>query len=157
MRKRIIDTTPTPTPTESSQHNWLKLEELATVEVSSEDPAFPVENVFGESRTGWRAAGTGQQVLRLIFDAPTNLSHIQLAFSETAVERTQEFTLRWEHDNAPAREIVRQQWGFSPQGSTSEIEDYSVDLQAVRILELTIKPDLSPERAVASLVHWRVA
>jgi hypothetical protein len=54
------------------------------------------------------------------------------------------------------REIVRQQWSFSPQGSTSEIEDYQVNLDTVSILELAIKPDLTPDNAFATLARWRM-
>jgi hypothetical protein len=41
------------------------------------------------------------------------------------------------------REIVRQQWSFYPQGSTTEIEDYQVNLDSVSVLELALKPDLT--------------
>jgi len=54
------------------------------------------------------------------------------------------------------REIVRQQWSFSPQGSTTEIEDYQVNLDTVSILELAIKPDLTPDNAFATLTRWRM-
>ena len=47
----------------------------------------------------------------------------------------------------PLFEIVLQQWSFSPQGSTSEIEDYQVNLGSVSILELAIKLDLTPDNA----------
>jgi hypothetical protein len=56
----------------------------------------------------------------------------------------------------PLFEIVRQQWSFSPQGSTSEIEDYQVNLGSVSILELAIKPDLTPDNAFATLARWRM-
>jgi hypothetical protein len=56
----------------------------------------------------------------------------------------------------PLFEIVRQQWSFSPQGSTSEIEDYQVNLGSVSILELAIKPDLTPDNAFATLATWRM-
>ena len=56
----------------------------------------------------------------------------------------------------PFREIVRQQWSFSPQGSTSEIEDYRVNLDSVSVLELALKPDLTPANACATLVSWRM-
>ena len=52
--------------------------------------------------------------------------------------------------------IVRQQWNFSPAGSTTEIEGYVVELEAVSGLELTIQPDLSRREAVATLVSWRM-
>jgi len=45
----------------------------------------------------------------------------------------------------PFSEIVASQWSFSPQGSTSEIEDYQVNLATVSILELAIKPDSPPD------------
>jgi hypothetical protein len=56
----------------------------------------------------------------------------------------------------PFREIVRQQWSFSPQGSTSETEDYQVNLDSVSILELALKPDLTPANACATLASWRM-
>jgi len=40
----------------------------------------------------------------------------------------------------PLTEIVRQQWTFSPLGSTSEVEDYQVELKNLCFLELTLKP-----------------
>jgi outer membrane receptor protein involved in Fe transport len=40
----------------------------------------------------------------------------------------------------PEKKIVRQQWNFSPAGSTTEIEDYAVDLDGVSVLELAIQP-----------------
>ena len=49
---------------------------------------------------------------------------IWLRFVETATERTQEFTLRYrELGGSAVKEIVRQQWNFSPAGSTAETED----------------------------------
>jgi len=52
---------------------------------------------------------------------------------------------------------VRQQWNFSPTGSTTEIEHYVVDLDAVSVLELAIRPDLHRPEAVATLAWWRLA
>ena len=66
-----------------------------------------------------------------------------IEFSETEIERTQEFTLRWSAGTGtgtPSKQIVRQQWNFSPHGSTREIEDYQVSLENVSLLELMIKP-----------------
>jgi hypothetical protein len=45
-----------------SDHGWLDLEQIATVEATSEDPAFPIESVFGSrDGPGWRAAAKGEQ------------------------------------------------------------------------------------------------
>jgi hypothetical protein len=64
-----------------------------------------------------------------------------LEFSEPEFERTQEFVLCWSDGTAgPFREIVRQQWNFSPHGATKEIEDYQFRLENVLALELIIKP-----------------
>ncbi len=138
---------------------WLDLEQLARVEVTSEDADFPVEAVFAfGTGSGWRAAGGGRQTIRLIFREPQPIHRIHLEFSETELTRLQEFTLRWAAaQDGSFKEIVRQQWNFSPQGATSETEDYQVDLAGVSVLELTLNPDLSGGTAVASLVKWRVA
>jgi len=156
MRKLIKpDTSNTPP---RSQGEWLDLEEIATVEVTSEDPNFPIESALGARQgPGWRAAGPGKQIIRIVFDNPRTLRRIRLEFSETEVERTQEFTLRWSQAGGPFREIVRQQWNFSPQGSSSEAEDYQVQLENVLVLELTLRPDLTPDTAYATLAAWRVS
>jgi hypothetical protein len=75
-------------------------------------------------------------------DEPKDLRRIWLRFSEQQVERTQQFTLRWaDSQTGPFREIVRKQWNFNPRSSTTEVEDYKVDLHHVLALELIIDPD----------------
>jgi hypothetical protein len=157
MRKRITGPRHIRTGGESDQ-GWLDLERMATVEVTSEDSSFPIESAFGsDDGPGWRASQQGEQQIRIIFDRPVPLRRIQLRFHEAESERTQEFTLRWSPaEGGPATEIVRQQWNFSPAGSTTEIEDYVVHLDAVSVLELAIQPDLSRRDAVATLASWRV-
>ena len=142
----------------TSDEGWLILDRLATVEVTSEQEAFPIESVFaGNGREGWRASGAGEQVIRLVFDRPVSVDRIQLRFEERDAERTQEFTLSWCPSMGGCREIVRQQWTFSPNGSTREIENYEVNLAGVRVLELSIKPEISGGNALASLAAWRIA
>ena len=142
-----------------SDHGWLDLGHIATVEVSSEDPSFPIESVFSPNEgPGWHASKGGEQQIRIIFDEPLTLHHIQLQFVERDFERTQEFTVRWSSaEGGPTKEIVRQQWNFSPTGSTSAVEDYDVSLEGVSVLELAIKPDLTRGEAAATLAAWRVA
>jgi hypothetical protein len=55
------------------------------------------------------------------------------------------------------REIVRQQWNFSPPDSIRETEDYTVELSDVTILDLIIVPDSSGGEARASLASLRLA
>ena len=114
MRKRLITTTSQDAP--HFDEGWLDLDSAAMVEVTSEEKDYPVESalVSGEMR-GWRAADSGTQTIRLIFDQPQNLTRIALVFEESETERTQEFVLRWSPDGGRSfREIVRQQWNFSP-------------------------------------------
>jgi len=105
-----------------SEGEWLDLDKIARVEVTSEDPHFPIEYALAaDGGPGWRAAETGEQIIRIIFDAPRTLHRIKLEFSETEVARTQEFTLRWSAEiDGPFTEIVRQQWNFNPQGQPAK-------------------------------------
>ena len=67
-------------------------------------------------------------------------------------ERTQEFVSRWSGDGGRSfREIVRQQWNFSPPNSIREVEEYRVERSDVTVLELVIVPDISRGAARASL------
>jgi hypothetical protein len=157
VRKSVIDPATVHSNSRAEQE-WFELEEMAKVEVTSEDPSFPVESALVSGKgPGWRAAHRGKQTLRIMFDKPTRLRRIRLEFSETEITRTQEFTIQWAAEpGGPFREVVRQQWSFSPQGSTSEIEDYQVSLDNVSVLELEVKPDLTPANACATLASWRM-
>ncbi len=157
MRKRIVGAHHAQQGGQSDK-GWLDLEQIATVEVTSEDPRFPIENAFGsDDGPGWRASEGGEQQIRIIFDKPVSIHWIELRFHEVDYERTQEFILRWSSESGgSSTEIVRQQWNFSPTGSTKEIERYVVDLDAVLVLELAIRPDLRRPEAVASLASLRL-
>ena len=157
MRKRLI--TPIPQDAPSLDEGWLNLDGVAVVEVTSEEKEYPVESalVSGEMR-GWRAADSGTQTIRLIFDEPQRLTRIALVFEETETERTQEFVLRWSPDGGRSfREIVRQQWNFSPPNAIREVEEFQVALSAVTVLELVIVPDISRGAARASLKSLRLS
>jgi hypothetical protein len=156
MQKRLVGTPEQATVTEE---NWLDLDAMAAVELTSEDPACPVEGaLLPNGQSGWRAAEPGSQSIRLLFHQPQRVRRILLRFEEPAAERTQEFALRWSPDGGrSSRDIVRQQYTFSPTGSTSEVEDLNVDLPSVTSLELTIIPDQGRGQAYASLAEWRLA
>lgn len=157
MRKRLI--TPTPEHIWTRCENWLDVEHAAAVEVTSEDKDYPVESAFvsGDAR-GWRAAAPGSQTLRLVFDQPQKLRCISLAFEENEIARTQEFVLRWSPDGGNSvKEIVRQQWNFSPPKTIREIEEYQVELSDVTVLELVIVPDNSRGAARTSLKSLRLS
>ena len=157
MRKRIINQDPQ--NISPVDHSWLDLQQLAQVEVTSEEAAYPIEAALIPSvGSGWRAAQAGEQTIRLLFDESQKVKRIQLVFHEDQQARTQEFVLRWSPDGGQTyREIVRQQYNFSPPGVTREFEDYAVDLAGVTALELTIVPDISGGDARASVAQLRIA
>ena len=128
MQKRIIPVVPQlSVPAEAT---WLPLEQLARIELSSEQGAYPIESAFSRGTArGWRAAQAGKQVIRLVFDQPLTIRRIYLLFEELQVSRTQEFTLEWSTEvGRPLTTIVRQQYTFSPPGTIREVENYPVDL-----------------------------
>ena len=155
MRKTIKNSETELTPENTS---WLDVRTIARVEVTSEDWQYPIESAFDEKDArGWRAAERGNQTIRLFFDEPQRIRRIWLRFIELETERTQQFTLKWSKDETDAlRPLFQQQWNFSPSGSTSQIEDYEVDLDGVRVLQLVIDPDIARGSAVASLASWRL-
>src|SRR6202035_2456411 len=157
MRKRL--TTPIPQAATALNEGSLDLAGAAVVEVTSEEKKHPIESalISGDTR-GWRAAESGTQTIRLIFDQPQSLRSILLVFEENETERTQEFVLRWSGDGGRSfREIVRQQWNFSPPNSIREVEEYRVHLSDVTVFELVVVPDISRGTARASLKSLRVS
>lgn len=157
MRKRIVG--PTSNGLSAAQAQWLDVERLAEIEVTSEDALHPIESALRlEGRESWRAAEPEAQTLRLRFDDPQRLQRIRLVFEEREVARTQEFILRWSGDDGRTyRDIVRQQYTFSPPETVREMEDYTIQLQGVTTLELQITPNISGGTMRASLAQWTVA
>ena len=158
MRKQIVDSA-SREPGPIGRSDWLPLQEMAKVEVSSEDADHPIESAFSLGQTsGWQAGSLGKQSIRLVFDQPRTIRRIYLRFNEPAVARTQEFALRWSENRGDRlTEIVPQQWNFSPAGATMQTEDYHVDLAGLTQLELCITPDISGASAYASLSRMQIA
>ena len=159
MRKSIVS--PFVATAVAKRELWRDLERIARVEITSEDELFPIEHALGRTATtGWRAASTGPQVIRLHFDEPQNIRRIQLHFVHRSSERAQEFAIL-AGAGSELREIVRQQFTFSPDGSTEELEDYPVTLDGITAFELQIDPDRSHDpklsQEYASLQSLRLA
>jgi len=86
MRKRVITRA---LRTAATQQEWLDLEKIASVEITSEDDAFPIESaLLGRGERGWRAAEPGIQTIWLIFDEPQKLGRVSIVFEETETKRT---------------------------------------------------------------------
>lgn len=156
MHKRIISAQQELFPQEQ---DWLDLEGLVEIEMTSEEAAHPIESALSDCEgTGWRAEKPGRQTLRLIFLESRPVHKIRLVFQEFEVKRTQEYVLRWSKGaGQPFHEIVRQQWNFSPEGANTEIETHVVELHNAKILELVIVPDNKNPHAIASLTQLRIA
>jgi hypothetical protein len=157
MRKKISSPLPAVIP-RAGQESSIDLERLAQVELTSEDAVYPIESaLIPGAGPGWRAAQPGQQAIRILFDEPQRLRRILLVFEERERARTQEFVLRWSADGGRTyREIVRQQYSFSPPGTTREVENYVAELEGVNVLELTLIPDVGGGDSRASLTMMRL-
>lgn len=148
MRKKIIDF-------ENGQNgqaddNRLDLTGIAEIELSSEDEDYPFEEALKlDGGSGWLASKSGKQTIRIIFDEPQIINTINLVFEEKEISRTQEFQLRWSTgNNGPFHEIVRQQYNFNPVSSNIEHEKYEVKLADVKVVELTVVPDINEKSEV---------
>jgi hypothetical protein len=99
-------------------------------------------------------------LIRLHFDEPLTIKRLRLHFVDRAAERSQEFAV-YAGAGSELKEVVRQQWTFSPYGSTEEIEDYALNLSGITTLELRIDPDRSHDpklsQAYASLQSLKLA
>jgi hypothetical protein len=140
-----------------AHEQWRSLDDSVEVELTSEDPEWPIEHALLDHKSsGWRAAAAGAQTISLVWREPTTIKRIRLVCEEQVRARTQEFTLR-AFTIEGQREIVRQQFTFSPPGTTMEFEEYATNLDAVSRLELVIIPAIDGGNAVATLKEWRIA
>ena len=159
MKKTVIadgDAGPPP-----DGESWLDIEALAEIEITSDDPEHPIDAALEIKSTdnAWRAPNPGEQMIRVCFFQPQSIKRIRLVFEERTCARTQEVAIRWLPFGTAEeyREIVRQQYNFSPPATTQEIEDYQVDLEKLKILELIILPEIGGGEARASLKELRLA
>ena len=153
LRKQIIKgSSAAPLPTAGA----IDIAAAATVLVTSESPEHPVDHAFddrrgpGESR--WVAGAPGEQTLILAFDSPQAIRRIVLEVEEPEVSRTQELQLALSCDGGQTyRELLRQEYNFSPPVMTFEREDWAVSVDAVTHLRLWIKPDKGGKPSRATL------
>ena len=158
MRKQILKSDPAPLPSLPDEFN---VAALATVAVTSEAADHPVENAFDNRRgpggSRWVAETPGDQTLLLAFDAPQNLHQVSLEVEETQVSRTQELQLAVSDDGGKTyRELLRQEFNFSPSGTTFEREEWTVAAENVTHLRLRLKPDKGGRPSRASLTSLSV-
>jgi hypothetical protein len=144
MRKYILNKEPQARLT--SRPEELDIAALATVLVTSEASDHPIENAFDDRRgpggSRWIAAEPGEQTLIVAFDTRQTLRQITVEIEEQEVSRTQELQVAVSEDGGQTyRELVRQEYNFSPPGTTFEREEWSLPAQLVTHVRLWIQPD----------------
>ena len=151
LRKQIIRPPVSgPTPDEND------IAAVATVLATSESAGHPVDHAFDRHRgpggSRWVAGEPGEQTLILAFDAPQSIRRVALEVEEAEVARTQELDLAVSSDGGVTyRELLRQEYNFSPPGTTFEREDWAVPAVGVTHLRLQIKPDKGGKLGRASI------
>jgi hypothetical protein len=164
LRKQIIKPQPV---TPDANTGEIDIATVATVLVTSEAPDDPIDHVFDDHRgpggTRWVAGKLGEQIVTLDFDTPQEINQILLEVEELTVPRTQELQLSLSCDGGQTyRELLRQEFNFSPDGTTFEREKWTVSAQEVTHLRLVIKPDKTAMgilgrdclRALHPISHW---
>jgi hypothetical protein len=154
LRKQIIGgrvVTPAHHPDE------IDIVATATVSVTSEAAQHPIDNAFDDSRgpggSRWVAGGPGEQTLIVAFDSPRMIGHITLEVEEREVARQQVIWVSVSSDGGRTyRELLRQEYVFSPPGTTFEREEWTVREEEVTHLQLVIKPDKGGKPCQATLV-----
>jgi len=153
LRKQILTTHQT-----MSDHGTAEkdIAAVATVLVSSEDPRHPIDHAFdgqrGPGASRWIAAQSGEQTLILAFDTPQTIRKILVEVEEPEISRTQEMAVSISQDGGQTyRELMRQEYNFSPPGTTLEHEEWSIKADAISHLQLRIKPDKGGKAGRATL------
>ena len=133
----------------------------ATVSVTSEAPEFPIDCAFDDRRgpggSRWVAGEPGEQTVVLAFDTPQAVRHVTLEVEEREVARRQELQVAVSSDGGQSyRELLRQEYNFSPPGTTFQREAWSVRADGVTHLRLCIRPDKGDKPCRATLVSLAV-
>ncbi|MFB0507345.1 MAG: hypothetical protein ACETWT_11495 [Thermodesulfobacteriota bacterium] len=153
MRKRILKSNSAPSALLPGE---LDVAAIASVLVTSETADHPVENAFdarrGPGGSRWVAETPGEQTLILTFDTPQKIQQVLLEVEENQASRTQELQLAISLDGGRTYcELLRQEYNFSPPGTTFEREEWVVAAEGVTHLRLWIKPDKRNRPVRASL------
>jgi hypothetical protein len=153
LRKHILTERPAVLPPRPGEKD---IAAIATVLVTSEAVDHRIDNVFDSSRgpggSCWIGGETGEQTLIVAFDTPQTIRTINLEVEEPHVSRTQELHLSISHDGGQTyQEVRRQEYNFSPPGTTFEREEWAVTAEGVTHLQLVIKPDKGGKPCRATL------
>ena len=133
-------------PYRMAQLQKVSLAALSEVQASSEAVGHPILLAFdegmGPGATYWKAGDPGQQTITVTFREPCTLSQVTMEVEEREVARTQEVQLALSTDGGSNyRELIRQEFNFSPDGASWEHESWAVPQYQVTHVRLVIKPD----------------
>lgn len=159
LRKQIV---PRRSGESVSFEGEISVADVATVQVTSEQPGHPIENAFdgcrGPGGSRWVADGPGEQTVILLFDRPQTIRRVGVEIEEPAVSRTQELSVSLSSDGGRTfRELVRQEFNFSPPGTSFEREVWSASAEDVTHLRVDIKPDKGGRVGQATLTSLTLA
>jgi hypothetical protein len=159
LRKEILPRRPVESTTFKGQ---IPVVEVATVQVTSEQEGPPIDSVLDDRRgpggSRWIADGPGEQTLVLVFDTPQTIRVVGLEVEEPSVSRTQELAVAVSADGGGTyRELVRQEFTYSPPGTTFEREVWSVAADGVTHLRVDVKPDKGGRIGRATLTSLSLA
>src|SRR5262249_3319179 len=137
LRKHLLTDDPAERVAESGEKD---IAALATVGVTSEAADYPIDNAFDSHRgpggSRWVAGAPGPQRLLLAFDAPQTLRMLRLEVEERDVSRTQEIEVAISRDGGQTyRTLLRQEYTFSPPGTTFEREAWAIPTEGVTHLQ----------------------
>lgn len=131
---------------------WLDLDVLADVTIVA--GGRRVDRSLGV----WSADCPGEQMIEIRFHYPMPVRRMRVVSSEIERSRTQEMTIWASLDRGERhRQVLRQQFNFSPNGATEEVEEYRLQLEGVSAIQLRIVPSIDGQRAVARVTELRVA
>lgn len=157
LRKRLLKEHAGETVPPGTNATMMSVPDVASVLVSSEDPLHPIDHVFddrnGPGGTRWIAGEVGEQTIIVAFDRPQRLQKVNLEIEEADMSRTQELSLAVSDDGGQTyREVLRQEYNFSPPDAMFEREWWAVPVENLTHLRLIIKPDKGnkPSRATVT-------
>jgi hypothetical protein len=159
FRKQILNTKHTESVRRGDEKD---IGALATVFVTSEDPRHPIDYAFdseeGPGASRWIAGTPGQQTVILAFDAPQAIRKVRLEVEERDTSRTQEVDLAISSDGGKTyRHVLRQEYNFSPPGTTMEREEWPFSADGITHVRLTIKPDKGDRPCRATLTTLAIS
>ncbi len=153
LRKHLLTEQPMASDPRSEEKD---IAAIATVLVTSEAADAPIDYAFDDRRgpggSRWVAAAPGEQRLILAFDTPQTIRTISLEVEERHVSRTQVLHVSVSSDGGQTyQELRRQEYTFSPPGTTFEREEWAVTVEGVTHLQLVITPDKGGQPCRATL------